>query len=75
MPCPKFMIVKYPFSNCQKWNTETCPSLHENPMQLSIANAPHWIILNDDTVSVLADMCKRCSKFRGNDIQDILIWN
>ena len=49
MQYPKFMIEKYSFIKCQNWNTNTCPKLHESQMQISIANAPHWVILNDDT--------------------------
>jgi len=64
MPYPKFMTDKYPFCNCQNWNTETCPYLHDSPMQISIANAPYWVTLNGDTVGVLNDMCKRCSEFK-----------
>jgi len=52
------------FRKCQNWNTDTYPNLHNGHMQLSIANSPHWIMLNDQTVNILAEMCRGCLEFR-----------
>ena len=51
------------FNKYQHWNTEQCPNLHSTEMQLSIINAPYWIMLNDQTVDELAGMCKGCTEF------------
>ena len=63
----QYVIEELFFLRCQHWSTEQCPNLHSSQMQLSIANAPHWFMLNDLTVDMLAEMCKRCADFKQID--------
>jgi len=51
------------FTRCACWNTESCPSLEEPNMQLSVINTPkHWL-LNDRTVEELNKLCDGCKEF------------
>ena len=49
------------FTRCANWNTDTCPHLNDPHMQLSIINAPHFWLLNDQTVEELDRLCDGCS--------------